>query len=310
MQDVSSEIWTLPDHLNECMTSRTNMTYLCWLLLQKDLYFPPVVVSARLNPCLPFPWEAKCVSCTFYFLVTLPFPSKSPATLKRKGCQMKLWSVNLLVPHVQGHNVADFHRLVPCGGEVQRVAARLAWDWGLDIQAAAFADARRWSEAGGCGSLAAWVAASFDFCSSWSIPLHLGGFSIAPAFGVAGSGCLSAGADLHPSGAQGRKGRVGLWTNLELRKLCLLHSQGRLGVRNGCLLRSLGSVCLEAGRNSSFGGACSEKFWSCCRKHLKFAFRQMSWRVIQFTAVQTESCRLWYLYGSGGSTRREGLLQC
>lgn len=265
---------------------------------------PPSCCFSKVKPLSSLP---KRVSCIFCFLVTLPFPSKSPATLKRNGCQMKLWSVNLLVPHVQGHNVADFHRLAPCGGEVQRVAARLAWDWGLDIQAAAFADARRWSEAGGCGSLAAWVAASFDFCSSWSIPLHLGGFSIASAFGVAGSGCLSAGADLHPSGAQGRKGRVGLWTNLELRKLCLLHSQGRLGV---CLLHSLGSVCLAAGRNSSFWQFYFEKFWSCCRKHLKFAFRQMSWRVIQFTAVKTESCRLWYLYGSGGSTRREGLLQC
>lgn len=63
MQDVSSEIWTLPDRLNEWMTSRTNVAYLCWLLPQKDLYFPTAVVSARLNPCLPFPWVAKDVSC-------------------------------------------------------------------------------------------------------------------------------------------------------------------------------------------------------------------------------------------------------
>lgn len=128
-----------------------------------------------------------------------------------KAVRWSSWSVNHGVLPVQGYNVADFHRLAPGGREVQRVASRLAGDRGLDIPAAPLPHACCWAEARGCGSPATWVTASFDLRSSWSIPLHFGGFSIASAFGAIGSGCLPAGADVHPSGAQGTKGRVGLW---------------------------------------------------------------------------------------------------
>lgn len=56
----SSETWTWLNPLNVWMKSQ--VTYLCWFLPQKDLFFLTLwVVSVSLNACLPFLCVIKCL---------------------------------------------------------------------------------------------------------------------------------------------------------------------------------------------------------------------------------------------------------
>lgn len=79
-------------------------------------------------------------------------------TLKRlvDCCSERLLGKKLGIPRgVQRDTMwRIFTGFSPGGREVQCIAPRLAGDRGLDIPAAPLTDACRWSEAGGCGSLA------------------------------------------------------------------------------------------------------------------------------------------------------------